>query len=325
LQEQNLSHPRCVVLIEASEESGSVDLPYYMDVLGAQIGTPELIICLDSGCGNYQQLWSTTSLRGLVNGDLTVELLTEGVHSGYGSGVYASSFRVLRELLSRLEDQENGSILVNELNVTIPQERIEQANLAADALGDDVYTCFPTHEGVEPVTENVTELLLNRTWRPQLSITGADGLPLLEDAGNVLRPKTAVKISMRIPPTCDARKASQAIKKVLESNPPYNAKVHFDIQQEANGWNAPKLADWLHQLSDDASMQFYGKPVGYIGEGGSIPFMAMLGDKFPDAQFLITGVLGPNSNAHGPNEFLHIPMAKNLTCCVAYVIGSACK
>ena len=321
LQLQDIPHARCVVLIEASEESGSTDLPYYVDALAEQIGTPNLVVCLDSGCGNYEQLWSTTSLRGLVNGDLTVELLKEGVHSGYGSGIYASSFRVLRELLSRLEDQVTGKVTVPEVQVTIPEQRIEQAKVAANALGDNVYQCFPSHKDVEPVTNDVVELLLNRTWRAQLSITGADGLPPLETAGNVLRPKTAVKISMRVPPTCDAKAATHAVKKLLEENVPYNAKVHFEAEQEANGWNAPVLADWLHEASDEASMQVYGKPVAYMGEGGSIPFMGMLGERFPDAQFLIAGVLGPNSNAHGPNEFLHIPMGKNLTSCVAYVVA----
>jgi len=321
LQTQNIPHARCVVLIEASEESGSIDLPFYVDLLADKIGQPNLVICLDSGCGNYEQLWSTTSLRGLVNGDLSVKLLSEGVHSGYGSGVFASSFRVLRELLARIEDQETGEVILPEAKVNIPKERIEQAKIAAECLGKTVYESFPHYPGVKPVTQDVAELLLNRTWRAQLSITGADGLPSLDNAGNVLRPETAVKVSMRVPPTCDAKKATDAVKKRLENNPPYNAIVHFEPEQEANGWNAPAVADWLHLASDEASKAFYNKPVAYMGEGGSIPFMGMLGEKFPEAQFLIAGVLGPKSNAHGPNEFLHIPMAKNLTACVSYVIA----
>jgi acetylornithine deacetylase/succinyl-diaminopimelate desuccinylase-like protein len=321
LQAQKIPHARCVVLIEASEESGSTDLPYYVESLSAKIGHPNLVICLDSGCGNYEQLWSTTSLRGLVNGTLSVELLSEGVHSGYGSGIFASSFRVLRDLLSRLENEETGEILLPEAIANIPAQRIEQAKLAADSLGDDIYHAFPHHEGVEPVTHDLVELLLNRTWRAQLSITGADGLPALEDAGNVLRPKTAVKLSLRLPPTCDATIATQAVKRCLESDAPYNAIVNFTPDQEASGWHAPLLADWLHEASQAASLAFYGKPVAYIGEGGSIPFMGMLGERYPEAQFLIVGVLGPHSNAHGPNEFLHIPMAKKLTGCVASVIA----
>lgn len=325
LQAQNIPHARCVILIEASEESGSIDLPYYIDTLSHKIGNPNLVICLDSGCGNYEQLWSTTSLRGLVNGTLSVELLKEGVHSGNGSGIFASSFRVLRQLLSRLENEERGEVLLPELKVNIPRQRIEQARTAAKSLSIQVYKAFPSLEGVKPVTYDLVELILNRTWRAQLSIIGAEGLPSLENAGNVLRPKTAVKISIRIPPTCDALRATLAVKNALETDVPYHAKVTFTPDHEAAGWHAPLLADWLHQASLDASMHFYGKPVAYMGEGGSIPFMAMLGEKYPEAQFLIAGVLGPHSNAHGPNEFLHIPMAKKLTACVAYVIAEHYK
>jgi len=321
LQEQGVPHARCVVLIEACEESGSYDLPYYVDHLADRIGNPSLVVCLDSGCGNYDQLWLTTSLRGMTGGELTVQVLEEGVHSGDASGVVPSSFRILRDLLSRLEDQETGAIKPKELYVDIPQQRIDQARKSADVLGTAVYDKFPFVAGMHPVTEDLTELVLNRTWRPQLAVTGVDGMPPLESAGNVLRPKTAVKLSLRVPPTLNGAKAGQFLKQLLEKDPPYGAKVTFKLEKDGSGWNAPQLSPWLEEAVAKASETYFGAPAAYMGEGGSIPFMGMLGEKFPKAQFLITGVLGPHSNAHGPNEFLHIPTGKKVSMVVADVVA----
>jgi len=320
LQNGQLPHARCVVIIEACEESGSYDLPFYIEHLSGRIGTPSLVICLDSGAGNYKQLWLTVSLRGLAAGTLRADVLNEGVHSGYASGVVPSSFRVLRQLLSRLEDEDTGRVLPDYLHAEIPQQRLDQTREVAEALGDEVFRSYPFTEGTRPMAGDNFERLLNRTWRPALSVTGADGLPALNSAGNVLRPHTSLKLSMRLPPTIDGDEATRQMKQTLESDPPQGARVTFMPDQAASGWNAPPVAPWLHASLDKASMAAYGKGVMYMGEGGTIPFMAMLGDAFPQAQFMITGVLGPNSNAHGPNEFLHIPFARKLTACVAQVI-----
>ncbi|MGE0823383.1 MAG: M20 family metallopeptidase [Candidatus Binatia bacterium] len=321
LQLQEVPHARCVILIEACEESGSPDLPYYIDALKERIGTPSLVICLDSGCGNYEQLWVTTSLRGLANGTLSVSTLTEGVHSGAASGIVPSTFRLLRQMLSRLEDEKTGTILPQELYVSIPEERLQQAAVAAQMLGASVYREYPFQQGTAPVTTDLQELLLNRTWRPQLEITGAAGLPPLERAGNVLRPVTAAKVSLRLPPTANADTATDMLKRMFEKDPPYGATVTFTPEQCAFGWNAPPLENWLEVSLKAASLDFFGKEACYWGEGGTIPFMAMLGEKFPRAQFVITGVLGPRSNAHGPNEFLDIATGKRLSCCVARVLA----
>ena len=321
LEDQGIPHARCVILIEGCEESGSFDLPYYLETLGETIGTPGLVICLDSGCGNYDQLWGTTSLRGLVAGALSVELLSEGVHSGTWSGVVASSFRIARMLLSRIEDEATGHVLLPEFHVDLPADRRREIEALAGALGSEVHSELPLLAGAQPVTPDARELILNSTWRPTLSITGVAGIPPVENAGNVLRPVTKLKLSLRLPPTCDAVTATAKLKQVLEADPPYGARVIFEAEQGANGWNAPETVPWLRESIDTASTQFFGRQAAYKGEGGSIPFMAMLGERFPEAQYLITGVLGPNANAHGPNEFLHIPTAKKLTCCVAQVIA----
>ena len=321
LQAQKAPHSRCVILIEACEESGSYDLPAYVDHLAARIGQPSLVVCLDSGCANYEQLWCTTSLRGLAGGNLTVKVLSEGVHSGDASGIVASSFRILRTLLSRIEDEKTGKVLIEALDAQVPPERLGQAQQAAKVVGTAVYDKFPFLPGMVPMAEDLTELVLNRTWRPALSVTGVDGMPPLSSAGNVLRPHTAGKLSLRLPPTLDGKRAGDVLKQTLEKDPPYGAQVSLDLEKASTGWNAPAMSPWLTQAIDEASREFFGQPAMYMGEGGTIPFMGMLGEKFPDAQFMITGVLGPHSNAHGPNEFLHIPMGKRVTSCVARVIA----
>lgn len=322
LQAQGIPHARCVGMIETCEESGSYDLPAYLEALAPRLGRVDLVIGLDSGCGDYERLWDTTSLRGLAGGRLTVQVLTEGVHSGDASGVVPSSFRIARRLLDRLEDATTGRVLPPQFHAPIPGERAEQARHAARILGAGVTAKFPFAGSTQPMITDGTEALLNRSWRPALSITGADGLIPIASAGNVLRPETALKLSLRLPPTIDGAQAAAELKRLLEADPPYAATVRFDAEQGATGWNAPPTIAWLKQAVNAASLQFYGKPSAAMGEGGTIPFMAMLGKHFPAAQFLITGVLGPRSNAHGPNEFLHVPYAKKLTSCVAFVIAA---
>jgi acetylornithine deacetylase/succinyl-diaminopimelate desuccinylase-like protein len=321
LQRQGVKRARCVVLIEACEESGSYDLPYYVEHLSDRIGSPSLVVCLDSGCGNYDQLWLTTSLRGLASGRLTVEVLEEGVHSGDASGIVPDSFRLARALISRIEDETTGAIRLPELNTEIPTDRVEQAKAAAQALGDEVWRKFPFAGGTRPIVSDGSELVLNRTWRPQLAVIGADGLPPPASAGNVLRPRTALKLSFRLPPTVDGETATRAIERALTQEPPQGAQVSFESEQSGAGWNAPPLAPWLAEAIQKASQATFGREAALMGEGGSIPFIGMLGARYPDAQFLITGVLGPHSNAHGPNEFIHLPTGRNVTACAALVLA----
>jgi acetylornithine deacetylase/succinyl-diaminopimelate desuccinylase-like protein len=321
LHDQGIPHARCVILIEASEESGSPDLETHIDALGTRIGHPSLVVCLDAECGNYEQLWCTTSLRGNLVGTLRVDVLREGVHSGSSSGIVPSSFRVLREVLARVEDANSGAILVEELNTSVPDDRQVQAKAAAEALGRTVYEKFPLLPGMRAVSNDPFELLLNNTWRPTLSVTGVDGIPPFRSAGNTLRPYTSFKLSFRLSPTMDPAVAARAVKAALERDPPYGAKVEFKVESAMGGWNAPPFAPWLEQSMQDASRVFFDRDSMFMGTGGSIPFMGMLGLRFPGTQFLVTGVLGPNSNAHGPNEFLHIETGKRLTACVAQVLA----
>jgi len=327
LQRQGLPHDRCVVLIEACEESGSFDLPPYLEHLKARIGTPGLVICLDSGAGDYERLWGTTSLRGLVGGTLFVENLkptadgsAAGIHSGDAGGLVPSAGRLLRLLLARLEDTATGALKLEALQVAVPADRRVQAEAAAEVLGEGVWRKYPFAAGAQPVAKGA-EGILNRTWRPALEVVGTDAPDLR--AGNVLRGRAQAKLSIRIPPHVDPAVATKAVKETLESDPPAGATVRFEPEPGASGWEAPSMAPWLEQSLQHASETFFGHPAAFQGEGGTIPFMPMLGRMFPEAQFVITGLLGPGSNAHGPNEFLHIDCAKKLTASMAAVLVHA--
>ncbi len=329
LKSQGAQHPRIVGLIETCEESGSYDLLPYVNALRERLGDVALVVCLDSGAGNYDQLWLTTSLRGMAAGVLKVEVLTEGIHSGDASGLVPSSFRILRHLLDRLEDSQTGRLLPQSFHCDIPADRRAQAMATARILGDEVYKRFPwAHDDCEgasrftlPTTTDPLQALLGRTWQPTLSVTGAEGFPALKDAGNVLRPYSAFKLSLRLPPLVDAGVAVRELKTLLEDNAPYQARVTFESHGGASGWNAPGTTPWFEKALGDASRSFFGAPCGTMGQGGTIPLMSMLSQGFPKAQMMVCGVLGPRSNAHGPNEFLHVPYAKKLTAAVAQVIA----
>jgi acetylornithine deacetylase/succinyl-diaminopimelate desuccinylase-like protein len=321
LKAQHIRLPRCVVLIEACEESGSVDLPAHLATLGDSLGEPSLVVCLDAECGNYEQLWCTTSLRGNLVGTLTVRVLTEGVHSGMATGIAPTPFRILAQLLARLENPVTGDLLLDELHVDLPPDRRAQAVAAAQVLGGEVAGRLPWVAGAQPVSNDPTELIINSTWRATLAITGADGLPAVASAGNVLLPELSVKLSLRLAPTCDARRAERAVREMLERDPPYGAQVRFEVGATTGGWNAPAFAPWLEESIGRASRAVYERNAVHLGCGGTIPFMGMLGERFPQTQFFITGVLGPHANAHGPNEFLHLGYVQQLTACVSLVLA----
>jgi acetylornithine deacetylase/succinyl-diaminopimelate desuccinylase-like protein len=329
LKSQKVAHPRIVGLIETCEESGSPDLLPYIDALRQRLGEVGLVICLDSGAGNYDQLWLTTSLRGMASGVLKVEILTEGVHSGDASGLVPSSFRIMRQVLDRLEDSKTGRLLPASFHCEVPAQRLQQVRAAAQILGEEVYRRFPwAHSDCGgatafalPTTTDPQQALLARTWAPTLSVTGAEGFPDLQNAGNVLRPYTAFKLSLRLPPLVDAAVAVQELKSLLEDNAPYQARVTYEGSSCSTGWNAPDMSPWFEQALQTASQTYFGAPCGYIGQGGTIPLMNMLAQGFPKAQMMVCGVLGPKSNAHGPNEFLHVPYARRLTAAVAQLIS----
>ncbi len=322
VQKSGGSHARCILIVEASEESGSPDLPAHVDALASRLAGTDLVLCLDSGCANYETVWLTTSLRGLVAGVLSVDIVSEGLHSGSVGGVVPSTFRIARQLLDRIEDVSTGEVLLDSAKVQVPAYRVAEAQGVADAMGADAFERVPLVEGARLVHDDPAHQLMARTWAASLSVIGADGLPATGAAGNVLRPNTSLELSLRIPPTADADAVLAEMTKRLTDNAPYGAKVTFDRAEASSGWHAPDLNPWLSDALEQASQSAFGQSMQLQGEGGSIPFMGMLGDKFPQAQFVITGVLGPGSNAHGPNEYLHLPYAEKLTQVIAGVLDS---
>ncbi|MGQ0838432.1 M20/M25/M40 family metallo-hydrolase [Actinokineospora sp.] len=316
------AHGRCVVLLETGEESGSPDLPAYLDHLRDQLGRVSLVVCLDSGGNDYERMWLTTSLRGLASVDVTVRVLRAGQHSGLASGIVPSSFRVLRALLDRIEDSATGEILLSEMYVDIPADRTAEARATVDAAPGLVRGAFPLIDSTAPVSDNEVELVLNGSWRPTLSVIGAAGLPEPVDAGNVLRPFTTLTLSFRLPPTADSSAALEAVCKALTVDVPYGATVELARSEYADGWNAPALAPWLRTALDTMSGEVFGNPWRAIGLGGSIPFMGMLAEQYPQAQFVITGALGADSNAHVPDEWLHVAQATRVTEAVAHILDA---
>ncbi|SFP82019.1 Acetylornithine deacetylase/Succinyl-diaminopimelate desuccinylase [Amycolatopsis arida] len=313
-------HARAVVLLETGEESGSPDLPAYLAHLGERLGPVSFVVCLDSGGNDYERLWLTTSLRGMAQVRVTVRVLESAQHSGLASGVVPDSFRILRSLLDRVEDPATGRILINECTVDIPENRRAEAAASAAAAPGALAGAFPRHGSTRPVNEDDVELLLNNSWRPTLSVIGAAGLPEPAHAGNVLRTSTTLALSFRLPPTADSAAALTAIEKALSSDVPYGATVELTGVEHANGWNAPDSAPWLSAALQRVSDQVFGAPSRSIGLGGSIPFMGLLAERYPAAQFLVTGALGPDSNAHVPDEWLHVPHAQRVTEAVAHIL-----
>lgn len=320
LREHGGDHGRLLVLIEASEESGSPDLPAHLDALGDRLGDVSLVVGLDSGAATYDRLWVTTSLRGVVSARLRVDVLTEGVHSGSAGGVVPSSFRLLRQLLDRVEDSTTGRVLVDDLWVDVPEERQAQIAAIAEEIAADM--AFPFAGDTVADHTDAVDLVRARTWEPSIANIAVDGFPPPDRAGNVLRPHTSLTVAIRLPPTADPAVVTAALERVLTADPPNGAVVRFEVDAAEAGWNAPPTSAWLQAAVDEASVAFWGRPSSAMGEGGTIPFMGMLGERFRDAQFLITGVLGPESNAHGPNEFLHLPMARGITATVSHVLDA---
>ncbi|HVA06588.1 MAG TPA: M20/M25/M40 family metallo-hydrolase [Acidimicrobiales bacterium] len=307
---------RVVILIEASEESGSPDLPAYVEFLAPRLGRPSLVICLDSGALSYDRLWLTTSLRGNLVVSVRIQVLTEGIHSGAGGGIVPSSFRILRRIMSRIEDETTGEILLPQLRGRgIPDP--QRANLTAVAE-EFPEGAVPAVDGLHLMGDTQADRLIAKAWSAALEVTGMDGLPAVRDGGNVLRPFTTAKFSLRLPPDVDARAAAAALISVIASDE--GAHVTIDMEPPADGWIASPLPDEIATRLTRASEASFGRTFGAMGEGGTIPFLAQLQRGFPDTPIVATGVLGPHSNAHGPNEFLHIPMAKAVTHAVAELL-----
>ncbi len=322
LQEQGVPYPRSHFLIETCEESGSYDLPPYLELLTEDLGDPDLIVVLDSGGPDYEHIWVTEALRGLVAGNLSVQVSNEGVHSGMSGGVIPSSFRIQRMLLDRVEDSKTGKILVPEMYVEISDKVRKEAEELGKLLGDEIWAQLPVVDTLRPHNEGSAEILLDMNWRPAMSVIGANGMPPTQTAGNVLRTHTDLKLSFRIPPGVNSEIIDSILKERLESNPPYGSKVEYIPDAAADGFHAPAMDGKIADALSSASLHISGLPPMATWVGGTIPFMAMMQKKYPSAQFFCTGTGGPGNNAHGPDEKLHIPSSKRLTAVLSATIAA---
>jgi len=322
LQEAGIPHPRCSFLIETCEESGSFDLPPYLDALSEELGDPDMIVVLDSGGPDYDHVWMTEALRGLVSGTLSVRVSHEGIHSGTSGGSIPSSFRIQRMLLDRVEDSSTGEVLIPEMHVEIDADIRDKAAALAEVVGDSVWEQLPTVDTLVRVAGSTEDMILAMNWQPTLSIIGADGMPPVQVAGNVLRTNTDLKLSFRIPPGVDSESVLERARQILEADPPYGAEVTFSPDSCADGFHAPPLEGGVSKAINEASMTLTGLPPLASWTGGTIPFMAMMQGKYPEATFLCTGSSGPGNNAHGPDEKLHIPSSKRLTAVLSATVAA---
>jgi acetylornithine deacetylase/succinyl-diaminopimelate desuccinylase-like protein len=320
LAQAGLEYPRTTVIIEASEESGSPDLDAHIDALMSLLGDVELVICLDSGGLDDRRLWVTTSLRGNLVLTVDVEVLQHGVHSGSAGGVVPSSFRIMRQILDRLEDSTTGEVIPDFLRPSIPSSVLEHALELANDLDDPLARAFPIVDGLVLDGSSGEERIVRQTWGPSVAYTGVDGMPPLKDGGNVLRPHTTVKISLRLPPTIEAASAQESLVDLLSSDPPSGSRVTVRAETPANGWVAPPFSRLVAGALEEGSRAGFHELPGFCGEGGSIPFLSTLVDRFPHAQVVATGALIPGSNAHGPDESLQISTAVGVCTAVAHLL-----
>ena len=322
LQQQGVMLPRIALVLETEEESGSENLLDLLEAAKEVIGTPDYCFCMDSGAFDYNQLWLTSSLRGVCIVSLEVEFAKGGYHSGEVGGIIPETFRVARALLNRVDNAETGMVC-DDLQVEIPQWARDEAVVMAGHSGAEMHTKYNYHEGCVPMNaDNLAEMYLNNTWRPNLSITGASGLPDVAIAGNVVRASTKLKLSMRLPPSAKPDEAEAKLTEILTTNVPHNAKVTVKGGHAGQGWCMKAMDPWLNAVVKKSGSDFFdGKDTGTYGMGGSIPFLAELGNMYPSTNIMALGLIGPKANAHAPNECINLTYAKKLTKALSHLIA----
>lgn len=320
LQNFNIPHPKFVIILEGSEESGSIDLPIYIEEYQQFIGQPDLILALDSGIIDYNRIWLTSSLRGVVSCDLTVKTLTKGVHSGKGSGIAPESFMIIRKLLSKLEDYNDQSRM-KDFEVEIPDSEKTKISKAVEVMGDDWCSKIPILPGMKLLGDTPTDRLINWTWKPALTVAGARGIPNVKDAGNVLRPYTTLYLSIRTPPTFDGILNGKKILEDITNQTPFNSTVLIENYEAFNGSLIKEPSDNLKSQIDNLAKNYISGGMAQIPVGISIPFTTIFSQYFPKSQILVTGCAGVDSNAHGPNERLNLSYTKNFICSFVHIFS----
>lgn len=323
LRANGIPYPTVNFILDFDEEGGSVNLERYLEKFSFKIGTPDLCITLDSGAGDYNRIWNTTTERGIVTGTLTVKVLTDSVHSGDGSGIIPNPQRIMRHLLSRLEDPVTGKILPSEFQVEVPATYLADVFSQATNIVPSTIKGFPWFGYATTAASNPVELILNRIWRAGLAVTGVDGLPSTAAANNVVVGSVSYQLSLRLPPPLRIDEVQRQLKDLFEKDPPYGATVTYDYEgaPAANGWMSPPQPRWLSEAIDQASQVLFQQPSAPLGDGGTQPVLAILKEKFKETLFFASGVAGPGNNEHAANENLNIKYAEQLSACEAYVLS----
>eukprot|EP01134_Creolimax_fragrantissima_P007648 CFRG7648T1 len=322
-REQGVPLPRICILLETEEESGSENLLYLMEQAQVKeaLGKPDICICLDSETADYDKIWVTSSLRGLAACNLKIEVMESGQHSGLAGGIVPETFTIARQLLDRLEDSTTG-VVVDEFNSQPDDKKRNEAKEVAEYHGSSLFTNFKLLEGVSAMSEHdLAQMYLQNVWYASLSVTGGCGLPDVSDAGNVLRPWTQLRVGIRLPPNVNGHDAAKKLEEVLTKDPPYGCKISVTGLQGGNGFCTKPFPIYLNDSIRDASMAFFGQAHSSFGIGGSIPFLSELGQKYPEAQIIPMGAMGPDCNAHNPDESIDLPYAKKFVCFLSHLLG----
>ena len=313
--------PRVVIMIEASEESGSPDLTNYVAELKERIGNPSTVITLDSEDRDGDRLWLTQSLRGMVNGFLTVETMPTTMHSGLATGVVPSASRIFRMLLARIENPETGHII----NEIASPPLTDEFRTYAETVARDVPGFLESYDlpvGLSAAGDTLHETVANNLVRAGLEITGITGLPEAHTSGNVSVGKITTRVSVRIPPGVDPDTVATEFKRIFEENPPYGAKVTYEFQSGDWGWMAKPFTPGMAKRLSQTTQSIFGTEPGLLGVGASIPFVQIMVQHFPKAEHILTGVLSQASHAHGPNENMSVRKVKRITEFVAAFLAT---
>ena len=324
LEEHNIPHPRVIMLMETGEESGDEEIVRYLHKLRPELGDVGVVLVIDAEAEDYKTLWCCKSLRGVAMGVLTVEHLRQPCHSGMATGLVPDTFRICRMLLSRLEDEQTGEVKLKEAHVDIPEAARQQLHSIAQQLGESCVEIVDRLPGAQLLSTDLTQLLINKAWLPGLAVTGQDGLPVLEQGSNVIRTKTALKLSMRLPPGVDSKKFNLLMKQVLEADPPYGARVQYEIVDGGDGWYGKDFNEVTASSLSRASQAVFGQDPLFYGEGGSIPLCNLLEELWPNAEIIVTGAAGVDSNAHGFDESLNLPYTSKFTAVLTSFLAGLC-
>lgn len=320
LKTLNHAHPRIIGIFETQEESGSKDLPYYLNLIHDRLGSVNAFFILDNSCSDYERLWTVSSLRGVIKGTLKVKVLSHGVHSGAYSGIVPDAYGIAQHLLSRVYDPLTSEVKIPSCLAKIPDTCQQQLQNVGNILGDQIWNRAPLLPGVSPISTQPDELLLQNTWKPALTITGISGIPVPENAGNIIHGDVALTLSMRVPPLIDLKQAVNDLNQLLTTDIPFGCEVSLTSISAEPGWASFHTDSKIQELLSKASECHFGKPLATTGQGGSIPIVNEFEKHLPNTALVVTGALGTDSNAHAPNEFLNMNYAKKLTAVIAQVI-----